>query len=35
MLRKAGREEQALDVLERAAELGLHTKPATATASER
>ena len=35
MLRRAGREEQALDVLERAAELGLHTKPATATASER
>jgi transcriptional regulator with XRE-family HTH domain len=35
MLRKAGREEQALDVLERAAELGLHTTPATATAADR
>jgi tetratricopeptide (TPR) repeat protein len=32
MLRKVGREEQALDVLERAAELGLHTTPASAAA---
>jgi tetratricopeptide (TPR) repeat protein len=33
MLRKAGREEQALDVLERASELGLHVAPATAANS--
>jgi tetratricopeptide (TPR) repeat protein len=32
MLRKVGREEQALDVLERASELGLHVAPATAVA---
>jgi tetratricopeptide (TPR) repeat protein len=35
MLRKAGREEQALDVLERAAELGMHIAPAAGVAAER
>jgi transcriptional regulator with XRE-family HTH domain len=35
MLRKVGREQQALDVLERAAELGLHLTPAAGALAER
>jgi transcriptional regulator with XRE-family HTH domain len=35
MLRQDGREEQALDVLERAAELGMHAAPAEAHTADR